>query len=277
MVAGLGGTGRSKRVVLAALCVVGACRAKPLQGQVLASVGGRDVTHQDLEAEIRTSGVPDTPANRRTLLRRVIDTRLLADAAHARKLDQTPEAPGDLARLQQPWLAQKFVAGLLKDISPPSPAAVDAYITAHPDAFARRRRYAVSSIAFEASPSLTETLRSYPDLKLAAGLLRRTGVAMQARTGVLDSAKIPPEAAAQLAQAPQHGLIVATADGRITLSEITAHAPVTASGEEQRALARRRLEAREANRRVAAELARLKGTETVAYQSGYAPAPSTVR
>ena len=258
----------------AGLLVLSACQRPAATGQVLATVGGKDVTLQDVRAEGRADGVSANAGHlvEVSLLQRVVDRTLLAQSAHAQKLDQTADAPSDLARLQQTWLADKAAKRLLVGLKPPTDSEAQAFIAAHPYAFAKRERMSARVVTLAASPTLFNQLKTYTNFDQAVAFLRHLGVSISVGAGQVDTANLPAAAAADVASKPVGALLITQPAGRIQLAEVQGHQPLTASPQEEIAIAKRALVEQAANQRVASEVARLKASTTVSFQPGYTPA-----
>lgn len=257
----------------AALGLVGCHRAAP-KGQVVATVGGTDITLQDVRAEGRADGVPESagPAAQAALLQRVIDRQLLVQAARDQKLDQAPNEPSDLARLQQTWLADKAAKRLLVGLTAPTDAQAQAFMTAHPFAFSKRERVNARTLTLAQVPALLVQLKTFKSFDQAQAFLKRLGVATSVGAGEVDTAQLPAEAAAQLAVTPVGTLLITQPPGRIQLAQVQGHTPVVLSAAEQLNLAKRALANEAASQRISAELAKRKAKTPIAYQPGYAPA-----
>ena len=257
----------------AGVLALAACHKSAATGQVLATVGGKDITLQDVRAEGRADGVPAAaghPADV-ALLQRVVDRDLLSQSAHDQKLDQTPDAPSDLARIEEVWRADKAAKRLLVGLQPPTDAEAQRFIAEHPYAFAKRERVSGRTITLKAAPALYTQLKTYTSFDAASAFLKRLGVAMSVGAGQIDTAQLAPNVAAQLAGTPAGTLLVTQPAGRIQLTEVQGHAPAEVSAKDQVAEAKRALLNVAAGRRLGAELTRLKGKSTVTYQAGYAP------
>ena len=256
---------------------VEACHKGAPAGQVLATVGGKDVTLQDVRAEERADGVPASAGQTAdaAILQRVIDRELLVQSAHAQKLDQNPDSPSDLARVEQTWLADKAARLLLNGMAPPTDAQAQAFIGAHPYAFAKRERISARTITIAAAPALLTQLKTYTSYDQAYAFLKRLGVAMATGTGQIDTAQIPPGAAAQVVATPVGTLLITQPPGRIQLAEIQSHTLVAVSPADQLVLAKRTIASEAASQRVAAALVKLKADTPVTYQPGYAPKAAT--
>ena len=264
----------SAAAALAAALGAGACHRTAPAGQVLASIGGKDITLQDVRAEGRADGVPAGAGHAAdvALLQRVIDRTVLAQSAHSQKLDQTAEAPSDLARLQQTWLADKAAKRLLAGMAPPTDAQAQGFIASHPYAFAKRMRVSARTITIATAPALLTQLKTYSSYDQALAFLKHLGVAMATGTGQIDTAQLPPNAAEEVAQTPIGTLLITQPQGRIQVAEVQGRTPVEISPADQLTLAKRSLASQTAQERIGAALVRLKGETPVTYQSGYAPA-----
>ena len=138
------GVGGLMLAIIVALVLVGG-RGRPT-GQVEARINGREITVADLEAEARAQGLALSSATRQTLLRAVLARELLAQEAEKRRLGRLPGAPADLERARRQAQARWFLdaASVLPSAGP---AQIDAYMRAHPDAFAARRTFDVDELA----------------------------------------------------------------------------------------------------------------------------------
>ena len=266
---------RSSRLaaaMMAAGALAGCHRAAP-QGQVLATVGGKDVTLQDVRAEGRADGVPEGAGHGAdaALLQRVIDRDLLARMAHAQGLDRTPEAPSDLARIQRVWLGDKAAKRLLQGLATPSEVQARAFISAHPYAFAKRERIAARTLTLARSSSVLPQLETFKSFDQAQTFLKRLGVPATVGAGEMDTAQMSPAAAAQLTTTPKGALLITQLPGRLQLVEVQGRAAVVLGAAEQFGLAKRALAAEAASRRIGGELAKLRSKTAIVYQPGYAP------
>lgn len=265
-------------VILTGVCIISlgssGCHQPPATGQVLATVGGRDVTLQDVRAEGRAEHVP-AGAGRATdtaLLQRVIDRTLLAQSARAQKLDQTPEAPSDLARVEQSWRAEKAASRILAGLAAPTEAEGLRFIADHPFAFARREQVSARTATLSGSPALFNQLKTYTSFDAALAFAKRLGAATTLGAGQIDTAHLSEAAAAQLASTPVETLLITRPSGHIQLAEISTHRPVPVRPEDELREAKQALATQAAASRIGLELAKLKAQTTIIYQAGYAPA-----
>lgn len=267
-------------VILTGACTIalasGGCHKPPATGQVLATVGGRDVTLQDVRAEGRAEHVPAGVgrATDAALLQRVIDRTLLAQSARAQKLDQTPEAPSDLARVEQSWRAEKAASRILAGLATPTEAEGLRFIANHPFAFARREQVSARTATLSGSPALFNQLKTYTSFNAALAFVKRLGAATTLGVGQIDTAHLSEAAAAQLASKPVGTLLITRPSGHIQLAEISAHRPVPVRPEDELSEAKQALATQAAASRIGSELEKLKAHAVITYQAGYAPTVS---
>ena len=248
------------------------CHGAPApQGQVLARVDGHDVTAQDVAAEARGSSVAYTPQAQGALLRRVIDRQLLAQSARSQRLDSTPDAPSDLARILLGWRAQLAVSRLLRGLTDPSSQQTQAFISSNGGLFQNRCLYRVETLSVASPPALQKSLQTYEDFDAADTFLRRMGLEVKRSRGALDSAQLAPAFAKALAHIPDGKLIFTPGPGRTLLTRILSRQAKPIVGEAAVALARQRLRQEVTEARIGAELERLRRRAIINYQAGHAP------
>ena len=92
-----------------------------MENKVLATVGGVDITEQDIDRVIE--GYPEAerekmqnPTVRNKILEQLISTRLFAMEAREKKLDETKEFEELLEKLKDEVLGQMMVANLIKEL-----------------------------------------------------------------------------------------------------------------------------------------------------------------
>ena len=246
---------------------LGACGQHAAKGQVVAVVNGQDVTSQDLATEERSLGRRGDP---QALTQRVVARVLLAQSAHARKLDSYPADPSAVARLPPTFLAQKLLQSVVKPASKPSPADVERFIASHPYAFARRMKVKLDEIRFQSGDDL-KMLNGADTLTAIESRLRSLNVQMDRQSRVVDTAQLPAPLADKLASTPENQVFfVHEGDAAVGIS-IVSRDPVTLPAEAQSAMAVQAMNELATQRQVEAEVARLRGQAKISYQPGYAP------
>ena len=255
---------RSRTLRLAGLAILLACalvaglgllllartRPSPLTGQVLATVGGQEVTEQDLAAEAQAEGRPDALSDRSRLLDTVITRLLLAQAAHARGLDRAPTYPAARALAESQLLAEQLIRRT-RPADPNEGELLD-YIAAHPYAFADRMTLTLDKLTWINAPngggaqgSTVDDLRND---------LARSHIPFQSEQLQISSDSLEPSIVRRLQSQPP-GSIVRVQEGSLqtALSQIQ-FAPAPLAGAVASTLARRLL-AQDQQRSVVSELA----------------------
>lgn len=149
-------------IALAPLALLAACHDAPPAGQVLATVGGHDITDTELAAEARAA-----PAPRAELLERLIDRALLADAAHGRGADLSPVYLADMRRARDLLLADSLRRQIAARLPVPDEAQARAFIAAHPQAYADRAQ--VILMAPDGAATGIDTATADPETAAAIG------------------------------------------------------------------------------------------------------------
>jgi EpsD family peptidyl-prolyl cis-trans isomerase len=246
------------------------CGTPAPKGQVLATVNGREVTGQDLLAEQRASGVQDG-GDRRVLLQRVVSRVLLAQAAHARKLDTYPGYPSDVARVQEEFLAQKTLRSVVKPPLASTAAQVTEFMGSHPYMFASRMNIQLDEIRFQTGDGL-KSLSGLNEMQAVVSRLKSLNTAFNRQTRTIDTAQLPPVVADQLAKTTIGELRLFQKDGVGVGVVVLARSPLILASDQQQTMARRLLAEGMVQGQADNELTRLRGLAKIAYQPGYAPA-----
>lgn len=132
-------TGERTTACAALLLALAACGDRAPSGQVLASVGGDDITKRDLAFEAAVTGLPIGAAT----LAAIVDRKVLAQHARDESLDRTPEYLSALRRFREATLAAMVARQLALDAPRPDDAALARYVAAHRWQFADRARVEV--------------------------------------------------------------------------------------------------------------------------------------
>ena len=132
---------------------------------VIATLGGQEITRRDLQAEIGQATFSDFEARKRAEARAlliILERRILADAARRQGLDKTPgfatgkRPPSDAA------LVQALRRQVLADAPPPTQAEIKAFIAANPYRFAEHKVFPVDQIRLFHRPPVSELKRLQP-------------------------------------------------------------------------------------------------------------------
>jgi len=259
--------------LLCAGAALAGCGGQAPRGQVVATVGGQEITVQDLAAEARAGGRGEAQTQQ-SLLQAVIAQVLLAQEAHAKGLDQYPGYPSDVARLQRQMLDQKLLQSVVKPPARPSQADIAKFKLAHPLSFAQREKLKVDEIQFQASGDMTE-LNGASTIPAVVDRLKSLNAPVQEQRVTLDTATIPGELAARVANEPVGQLFYIRGPHTSVGMVIDARESVQLPDDESDALAINMMNQISTGKQVNDEIASLKNKAHIAYQSGYGPGPAT--
>ena len=186
-----------------ALSVVaaGCSKAEP-EGQVIAIANGEEITVRELNEEARARGLPivDNRTLRDSVIRDLVDRKLLVQEALRRKLDRTPEHLLASRRLNEVLLAQALIADSQNEAENPSEREVQAFIQTHPRAFDQRVLISVDQIGFApvGDAKLQRALAAAPTLDTVDALLSRAGIARTRDIALWDSANLAEDVTERL-------------------------------------------------------------------------------
>lgn len=226
--------GRSGQLGLAAglaiVAMLTGCSKQP-GGQVVAVVNNQDITQQELQAQAVSDGIPSNTNFKAVapgILERVIQRNLLADYARDQGLDRSPGFVARRRLMEQTMLAGMALEKLAGQQPAPTPAQINAYITANPTLFAKREELVLDQLRF-ATPnpaSKVGQLSSLTSLDLAEAELRRMGVPVSRAEVRVDTGALAPQIASQIVSLPPGTLFDISANGVSLISTIKSRAPI---------------------------------------------------
>jgi EpsD family peptidyl-prolyl cis-trans isomerase len=172
-------------------------------GQVAAVVNGEEITLQEINAELANSGVPaeaDKEEVQKAALQRIVDRRLMAQAARDDGLDQDPEFLLRRRQLEDALLVQLLGKKLDRTTAVPNDQAIDAYIKEQPALFADRTIFAIDRIQFPMpdDPDRLSVLENDHTMDAIAARLNSMGIQFQRQSAELDSAQLGQQRSNQL-------------------------------------------------------------------------------
>jgi EpsD family peptidyl-prolyl cis-trans isomerase len=265
--------------VTAALTLAACGNAKPT-GQVVAKVGKEEITALDLQAELGGYKAPNPQARKaaeQAALQRIIQRKVLAQAAHEQKIDRTPEYARLRTRQDELLTAKLWEDSLARAVPPPNADEVQQYIDAHPDSFAQRKIIGFDAVRFASSdPSLRDALKPLNTLDQIKALLDSRQIKYQAATGQVDALTSDPAFVEQLLKLKSTDVFAMPTGGMWTVGAVRdiKVVPVTGQPAVARATEIVRLQRmREAvGRRFNAALT--DAQKTITYNKAYEPAPA---
>lgn len=255
--------------------LLGGCNSKPA-GQVAATVDGSEITLSELNAELAGVQVPegsDKKLLQQQALQRVIDRKVMANAARTDGLDQSPEFVVRRQQLEDALLVQLLTRKIARDVKVPNSSQVDKFMTSNPNMFSGRTIYTVDQIRF-AMPPRDDYMKPMADahsMQAVIEILDRLGIKYERGTARLDSAQVPRAAMEQISKVPAGEPFVIPAGNMITVSLITGNMPAPLAGETARPLAVNAERNMQLGEKVDERLKTEKAKAQITYQPGFAP------
>jgi peptidyl-prolyl cis-trans isomerase C len=253
-----------------------ACQKKA-EGQVVAVVNGEEITLNELNGELSELNLPSTADKaqvRAEVLQRMVERRLLAQAAKDAGLDRDPVYISQERRMKERLLVSMYGRKALDTINVPDAGKVDAYIAGHPNMFASRTRYSLDQLQFEMPADINriKELDSAHSMADVVDRLTKMGISFQRGTGALDSATIAPEALQRILSLPPGEPFIVPNGNVVIASVITKADPVVIPAEQARPMAVQAMRSEELNKIGQQRLDEAKAKAKIEYQPGYEPA-----
>jgi len=263
-------------IALTSLSLILAGCQKKAEGQVVAVVNGEEITLNELNGEIAELNVPanaDKKLVRAEVLQRMVERRLLAQAAKDSGLDRDPAYVNQERRLKERLLVSMYGKKAFDTVAVPDTTKVDQYISSHPGIFAERKRYRLDQVQFDAPSDIKrlQELEGAHSMAEIAAWLNKSGIKFERGASALDSATVPPETMAKINALPAGEPFIVPNGNKIVVSVITGSEPVALTAEQARPLATQAIRQEELNKIGQDRLKEAKAKADVKYQTGYEP------
>lgn len=265
-------------IALASLALMLSACQKKAEGQVVAVVNGEEITLTELNAEIAEMNLPasaDKNMVRSRVLQRMVDRRLLVQAAKEAGLDRDPAYLTQERRMQEQLLVSMYGKKAMDTIKVPDPASLDRFISTHPGAFSGRKRFALDQLVIDV-PSDPKRLKSLEDahsLDEVAARLTSMGITFAKGKGTLDSATVNPDILKRIEALPAGEPFIVPQGNKLLINVITGAQPVTLSNEQARQVAAQAMRNEELGKIGESRLKEAKAKAKIEYQPGFEPKP----
>ncbi|MGB3739322.1 MAG: SurA N-terminal domain-containing protein [Pontixanthobacter sp.] len=262
-------------LVAAAAFSMSAC-TQEASGQVAAVVNGDEITLQEINAELAAANVPegaDKKDAQRAALQRIVDRRLIAQAAKDDGLDETPDYLIRRRQLDDALLVQLMSQRTERTAKVPDQAAIDQFIAQNGQLFGQRTIYTVDRIQF-ATPkdfSRLQILEDAHSMEAVASMLNRLNIEFERGGGQMDSLQLGPERNEQIRALPSGEPFVIPEGNVVTVGVITNTRTEPLTGEDARPVALQMMRARQTNDSLQQRLKTAKSQAEIEYQDGFAP------
>ncbi len=255
-------------------------------GQVVATVNGNDITVRELNAELaQTQAPPETPRKtvESVVLARVIERKMLADAARERKLDQNPNFLLTQRKVDDGLLVQALQASIAQKVTPPTREAAEKFIAAHPELFANRKIYTIDQIQFLRPKNIAQLgLGPAKTMNDVEQVLSTANIEFRRQPATVDALAVNPQLTAEIekitARNPDEVFMFADQPQGapapvMVVNKVTSTKIVPFSGEKAISFAQQLLQRQQVQERLVAELKTItaKAKPTITYAKGYGP------
>ncbi len=258
------------RLTLPCLLAFAASGCSPDQpsGQVIASVGGDDVTRRDIATELSASRIPADAraAFRDAAIERVVERKLLAQEAEREGLDRSPDYLAALRRVREQLLASSVSQRIAATLPAPTEQAVTAYIAGHPWTFERRMMLRLDQVA--AAPADLPPLAT-PDA--LAKRLAKAGRPFRRTALQVDTADLADADAKRLVLAATGEPVRLGSGDRVAIASVVARRPAPLTGNAARSWARQLISRQALSRAIGDRIAENRRRTSIRYQQGYGP------
>jgi len=263
-------------VALASLSLTLAACQKKAEGQVVAIVNGEEITLTELNAEIAELNVPpsaDKELVRSRVLQRMVDRRLLTQAAKEAGLDRDPAYLTQERRMREQLLVNLYGRKAMDTVKVPDTAAIDRYIAERPSAFAARKLYRLDQLQIDppAQPERLRELESAHTMADVAARLTAMGIPFERGTGTLDTATVSPQVLERIQALPAGEPFIVPANGKLVVNVITGSEDVPVPTEQARQIAAQAMRNEELNKIGETRLNEAKAKAKIEYQQGFEP------
>lgn len=263
--------------VMGAAALLGGCHKGAPAGQVVATVNGEEVTQQEVNAELQAANVPstaDTKAAQRELLQRVIDRKLIVDAAKEKGIDKTPEYQTQRRRADELLLAQIYAKQQLSAVPVPTAAEVQKFMADHPNVFAQREALTLDQIRFPtpADPNKLKVLEKDHSLEAVAQTLTGLGIKFERSQVGLDSGAVPSDVMDKINHLPPTEPFVVPQPTFMTVNVVLSRKPLPVDEAKARPAAVNAWRQQKFGELLTKQVEALRSGAKVSYQNGFGPA-----
>lgn len=267
----LGGT-----ALLVVLLGASACQ-REATGQVVAVVNGDEITLQELNGKIGEANLPagaDRKKVQQAALDRLVELRLISQAAKEEKIDESPDFLRRRQELEQALLGQMLTQKIDKTIPVPTEAQISKYMADHPMVFAQRTLYDVDRLQFPVPADITilKVLEPLHTLDAVAEKLASINIKTVRDTAQIDSARVPKGLIEQINNMPAGEPFVLPANGAVSVNVVTGTRQVPIAGEQAHSIAVQAVHDEALRGELKKRVDKLRQGAKIEYQKGMEPA-----
>lgn len=252
------------------------CSKDAPAGQVAAVVNGKEVTLQEINAEVQASNVPpnaDKKAVQRDILQRIVERKLLVGAAEEKGIDKTPEYLTQKRRADELLLVQLYAKQQLAAVPVPSGNDVSGFMSKHPNAFDGREALTLDQIRFPtpADVSKLKVLEKDHSLDAVIQTLDGLGIKHERSQVGLDSGGVPTDIMKKIDGLPEGEPFVIPQPGFMTVNVILSRKPLAIDNAKARPAAVAAWRQERFGELLTKQIDALKSGAKITYQNGFGP------
>lgn len=269
-------------VLMLSACHFGA--PKTPTGQVVATVGAREITRRELQVELDGS-TATTPAaqkaQQQAALQRIIQRVILANAAKAQGLDKDPNFALLSQRANEALLGQLLERKTATSVPAPSNEEADQFEQTNPNLFAERKLFDVDQIRLSRppDPQIIAKLQPLKTLDDIANYLTQNHIPFQRGANVMDAVGQNPKLLSAILALPPHEVFILSSATEIFVNEIRETRTSPFVGEPAKKFALNSLKAQHVQDAVVRQLRGIvaKGTASVRVNKEFEPPKTPVK
>lgn len=205
---------------LAVLALLAGCDRKGPSGQVIATVGDREITASELQQEMasRQAGT----ITRDQALDALVVRKILVGAAEQAKLDKLPATLLQQAKASELVLLSELSRSIHDAAPQPDDQEVADFVAKHPASYAERRIFLLDQFVVldTSNKELERRLKPLQTLAQARALLDQLRIPFAQTIGAVDALTIDPDQAERMAALPVGELIVSPSEQGLRISQI---------------------------------------------------------
>lgn len=264
--------------VVATLLVAGCSKGAP-EGQVVARINGEEITQSELNAELVAAGVPVDVRKKAmpAVLQRVIERKLLVQAAGKDKIDKDPEYLLLRQRADETLLAQRYLQRQSQGgARQPDVDQVDAYLRDHVAIGDERQVLTLDQVRFPTptDPKAVQALSGVQTMDELLAVLRARNTAFQRNTVQADTATLPDDLLANINRLKPGEPVVIIGGPVLTAAVVTGRQSMPLSTAQATEVAKRRMTAEAVMKRLKQQDTALRQSANIEYARGMAPPAS---
>ena len=194
-------------------------------GQVAARVNGKEVTIQEVQAELNGFNAPDAKSRKlaeQRALQNIVARKLLAKAAEDAGVAKTPEFALQKQRMEEGLLVQAWQNKLAKAVPEPAPEEVQQFITQHPEFYANHQVFSVEQLRIPpiADPKIIEELKPLNSLEAIGQVLAGHNIRFSSAKATIDALSVDPKLLQQIEKLPPGEVFVVPAQNMLIANKI---------------------------------------------------------